>query len=347
MRVLTVLLSAGIAASASLLASPLAAAQPSAGPADGAQIYIFRRDDQPVAEDVAVGIDARRLGPLANGTHVVVTVAPGLHTVRAGSRAMTTLLVNAQANRTYYVWLQALPGVRPLATELTLVNERTARPLLVVSMPLPVELAPAPPAAKPAPAVPSAPPAAATGARAEPARPVPGAERGAIALLLGAGAFALDEPRQQVGGAPYQFEEDSDRAFAGALEYRHVSGVAIGGELFLYRHTVSIPAASSRGEQDVVGVVINAKYYRSVADFVYPFVGAGFGAATNRFSGDFSGSGSGVAAQLMAGVELRFKNAGLYAQYKKLSADLEDDGGQRIDIGGDGILAGLSLSFGL
>lgn len=341
------LLSAAIAASAGPLASPLAVAQPSAGPAGGAQIYIFRRDDQPVAQDVAVGIDARRLGQLANGTHVVVTVAPGLHTVRAGSRAMTTLMVNAQASRTYYVWLQALPGVRPLATALTLVNERTARPLLVVSTPLAVELAAAPPAAKPAPGVPGAPPAAATAARAEPARPVPGAERGAIALLLGAGALALAQPRQQVGGTTYQFEEDSDRAFAGELEYRHPSGLAIGGELFLYRHRVSVPATSFRGEQDVVGVVVNAKYYLSVADLVHPFIGAGFGAATNRFSGDFSGSGSGVAAQLMAGVELRFKNVGLYAQYKKLSADVEDDGGREIDIGGDGIFAGLSLGFGL
>lgn len=341
------LLSAGIAASASLLASPPAVAQPSAGPADGAQICVFRRDDQPVAEDVAVGIDAHRLGQLANGTHVVVTVAPGLHTVRAGSRAMTTLMVNAQASRTYYVWLQALPGVRPLATALTLVNERTARPLLVVSTPLAVELAAAPPAAKPAPAVPGAPPAAAAEARAEPARPAPGAERGAIALLLGAGAFALDQPRQPVGSTPYEFEQDSDRAFAGELEYRHPSGVAVGGELLFYRHTVSIPATSVRGEQDVVGVVVNAKYYLGVADLVYPFIGAGFGAATNSFRGDFSGSGSGAAAQLMAGVELRFRNAGLYAQYKKLRADVEDDSGKKIDIGGDGIFAGLSLSFGL
>lgn len=105
------LLSACIAVSASLLLpSHLVFAQPSAAPADSAQICIFRRDDQPVAESVAVGIDARRLEQLANGTHVVVTVAPGPHTVRAGDRAITTLSVNAQAKRTYYVWLPALPG---------------------------------------------------------------------------------------------------------------------------------------------------------------------------------------------------------------------------------------------
>jgi hypothetical protein len=260
---------------------------------------------------------------------------------------MTTLSISAQANLTYYVWLQAVPGVRPLATDLALVNEATARPLLAVSAPLAVEIAPVPSATKPDSAPPSAPPSAAAGAPAEPTRTTPSGKRGAIALLLGGGTFALDEPRQQVAGTPYQFEEDSDSAFAGELEYRHPSGVAIGGELLYYQHKVSIPATSFRGEQDVVGFLLNAKYYLGIANVAYPFIGVGVGSAANSLSGDFSGNGSGFAAQALAGIELRFKSVGLYAQYKTLNATVKDADGEKLDVGGDGIFAGLSLSFGL
>jgi hypothetical protein len=80
---------------------------------------------------------------------------------------------------------------------------------------------------------------------------------------------------------------------------------------------------------------------------VYPFVGAGVGSVANSFSGDFSGNGSGFGAQALAGIEFRFKSVGLYAQYKKLGATVKDADGEKLDVGGDGIFAGLSVGFGL
>jgi hypothetical protein len=38
---------------------------------------------------------------------------------------------------------------------------------------------------------------------------------------------------------------------------------------------------------------------------------------------------------------------GLYVQYKKLSATVKDADGEKLDVGGDGVFAGLSLGFGL
>jgi predicted porin len=55
---------------------------------------------------------------------------------------------------------------------------------------------------------------------------------------------------------------------------------------------------------------------------------------------------SGHAYQAMVGADFRFSSTfGLYLEYKFLKSTASDDSGQSLDVGGSGILAGLSVAF--
>jgi opacity protein-like surface antigen len=91
--------------------------------------------------------------------------------------------------------------------------------------------------------------------------------------------------------------------------------------------------------------MVNAKYYLNLAGWLYPYVGAGVGAAAASFGGDLKGKASGAAFQGLAGIELRFGHIGLNVQYKYLSSTVEDEAGVKVKVGGKGVLGGLSIIF--
>jgi predicted porin len=48
----------------------------------------------------------------------------------------------------------------------------------------------------------------------------------------------------------------------------------------------------------------------------------------------------------MVGADFRFSSTfGLYLEYKFLKSTASDDSGQSLDVGGSGLLAGLSVAF--
>ena len=99
-------------------------AQAQASPPPGkAMIVLYRADKQPVAGRVPVIANADRLGDLGNGEFINAVVNPGRTFLRVGDRILTTLAIQASANQTSYVLVEAVPGQTPLRVEMREMSE--------------------------------------------------------------------------------------------------------------------------------------------------------------------------------------------------------------------------------
>ena len=340
-----------------LLAALFATAPPVQAQQDASQatppsgktlVFVFRSDRQPVAAQVPVVVNLVRIGDLANGTFSVATVNPGRTFLRIGEQAVAVFTLEAVANRSYFVRIEAVSSVRPVRTEVRLVSETDGRRSLAQSRL--VGAAPAVGAAPrlqpPAPIAAAPPPvAAAPRAQPSPPRPAPSAEAGAdwnFALIAKGGAFKLANPDQTVAGLASTFDTTSKPALGIEMEWRHRAGFAVGGEVFYYKN--DLVATGVIAKQQVLALMANAKYYLRVADWFHPFVGVGVGYADALYSGDLKGTAGGAAFQGMAGMEFRFDQVGVLLQYKHLAATTGQSGSD-VKIGGSGVLAGVSIAF--
>ena len=337
-----------------LLAALLGTAPPVQAQQDASQatppsgktlVFVFRSDRQPVAAQVPVVVNLVRIGDLANGTFAVATVNPGRTFLRIGEQAVAVFTLEAVANRSYFVRIEAVSSVRPVRTEVRLVSETDGRRALAQS-----RLVGAAPAVGAAPRVQppapiAAPPVAAPRAQPSPPRPAPSAEAGAdwnFALIAKGGAFKLASANQTVAGLASTFDTTSKPALGIEMEWRHRAGFAVGGEVFYYKN--DLVATGVIAKQQVVALMANAKYYLRVADWFHPFVGVGVGYADALYSGDLKGTAGGAAFQGMAGMEFRFDQVGVLLQYKHLAATTGQSGSD-VKIGGSGVLAGVSIAF--
>jgi len=337
-----------------LLAALFATAPPVQAQQDASQatppsgktlVFVFRSDRQPVAAQVPVVVNLVRIGDLANGTFAVATVNPGRTFLRIGEQAVAVFTLEAVANRSYFVRIEAVSSVRPVRTEVRLVSETDGRRALAQS-----RLVGAAPAVGAAPRVQppapiAAPPVAAPRAQPSPPRPAPSAEAGAdwnFALIAKGGAFKLANPDQTVAGLASTFDTTSKPALGIEMEWRHRAGFAVGGEVFYYKN--DLVATGVIAKQQVVALMANAKYYLRVADWFHPFVGVGVGYADALYSGDLKGTAGGAAFQGLAGMEFRFDQVGVLFQYKHLAATTGKSGSD-VKIGGSGVLAGVSIAF--
>ncbi len=356
-------------------------AQPVNPPPGKSLIFMYRADRQAVAARVPVVANADRLGDIGNGEYVSTSVNPGRTFLRAGDRVLSTLALQTAPNQTYYVLLEAV-GSNPVRVDMHQVPASTARDSLARSRPAsaapraPLAAAPAAaaaaarpsaPAAAPA-AVPAAPPrpapapaappppqrqAAQPSAQAKPAAaPEPEEEEEEdqriwkLAVIAKTGAFSLSETTQAIAGQPSSFKKGSKPVVGLEAEFRHRNGLALGGEAFYYKNEVSLNGTTLQGDQEVVAGMLNAKYYFTANNWLHPFIGVGGGASNAKFSGGARGTMAGSVYQAMVGADLRFsRRFGLYLEYKFLKSTTSDNSGQTIDVGGSGILAGLSFVF--
>src|SRR6266581_5789406 len=99
-------------------------------------VFVFRSDRQPVAAQVPVIVNLVRIGDLANGTFAVATVNPGRTFLRIGEQAVAVFTLEAGANRSYFVRVEAVSSVRPVRTEVRLVSEVDGRRSIAQSRPV-------------------------------------------------------------------------------------------------------------------------------------------------------------------------------------------------------------------
>ncbi len=347
--------------------APLAYAQGDARratpPPGRALVFVFRSDREPGAAQVPVTVNAEALGQLSNGTFLVATVAPGRTFVRAGDRVLSAIALQAAPNQSYFVRIEAVSGVRPVRTEMRLVSEAEGRRSLaqsrfvagaapaIIAAPRSIPAAPKPappPAVKPAPAPQIAKPAPPRAVK--PAPPSPAVARApdagwGTALILKTGNFKMANGDQVVGSLASTYDTTSKPVLGMELEWRSRAGLAVGGEVFYYKNELTATATTLGAEQEVFATMLNGKYYFRAADRFYPFVGAGIGVAVAAYGGNLTGKASGLAYQGLAGMEYRFNNVGLYAQFKYLAATTDDSTGEKVKVGGSGVLAGVSILF--
>ncbi len=301
-------------------------------------VFVFRSDRQPVAAQVPVFVNLVRIGDLADGTFAVATVNPGRTFLRIGDQALAVFTLEAGANRSYFVRIEAVSGVRPVRTEVRLVSEIDGRRSIAQSRP--VGTAPAAIAVPPRVQPPSPP-------RAVPREIAPPVEPGSdwkFALIASTGAFKLANGNQVVAGLDSTYDTTSKPVVSVEAEVRHKAGFAMGAEALYYKNDLVTTGTTLVSEQQVIAIMANGKYYLRAADWFYPFVGAGVGLAQAVYSGNLTGSAGGTAYQGMAGVEFRFGSVGLHVQYKHL-ASTTGKTGREVKVGGSGVLAGVSIAF--
>jgi len=313
-------------------------------------VFVFRSDRQPVAAQVPVIVNLVRIGDLANGTFAVATVNPGRTFLRIGEQAVAVFTLEAGANRSYFVRIEAVSSVRPVRTEVRLVSEVDGRSSIAQSRLVgaaPAAIAAAPRAQLPAAPPRAAPPPLAAAPRVQPSPQVtaPSAEPGGdwnFALIAKGGAFKLANANQTVAGSASTFDTASKPAVGIEAEFRHKAGFAVGGEVFYYKN--DLVATGVVAKQQVVALMLNGKYYVPVADWFHPFVGVGVGYADAVYSGDLKGTAGGPAFQGLAGMEFRFGGVGVLVQYKYLASTTGKTGSD-VKVGGSGVLAGVSIAF--
>jgi hypothetical protein len=152
----------------------------------------------------------------------------------------------------------------------------------------------------------------------------------------------LANANQTVAGLASTYDTASKPVVGIEAEWRNRTGFALGGEVFYYKN--DLVATGVIGQQQVVAIMANGKYYLRAADWFYPFVGAGVGLADALYGGDLKGTAGGTAYQGLAGMEFRFGSVGFQVQYKYLAATTGKNG-KDVKVGGSGVLAGVSITF--
>jgi len=327
-------------------------------------LFVFRIDPKPIAVQVPVIVNMMRAGELANGTFVTTTVGPGRNYLQIGDGAPSTLEV--EAGQSYFVRVRALGDPQAVRLEVRLVGEVEGRDSLAQSRFVgvaPAATAPRPqPSSAPLTAAPPPKPSPAPVTTAPPPKPSPSpaatqttaareistpSESGRdwdFALIANAGTFKMTNGNQVVAGLASTYDTTSKSVFGVQAEWRSKTGIAVGGEVFHYKNDLVSLGTNPNAQQEVYAIMVNGKYYFRLANWIYPFVGAGVGLTNASYSGGLTGNATGPAFQGLAGMEFRFSHIGLNVQYRYLDSTTGGNG-KDVKVGGSGILAGVSIVF--
>lgn len=336
-------------------------------PPGKALVFVFRKDQVPLPAPVPALVNSERLGQLTNNTFVTATINPGATRVRIGDRVQSTLDFIATPNQRYFVRVDALYGVSIVQTKVQLASEQeglraleqsrlvggTLPALAVAPQP---SVSPPPPAPRVAPTPPPAPPVVSSAPAPRIAKPAPAPapapkvssptepdRTSEFVLILSSGTFTMSNGSQVVGGFQSSYNTASKSPLNVQLERRNKTGLSFGGEIYSYSNDIATTGGAPDAKQDTRLLLANAKYYFPTTGSLRPFVGAGIGYASTSYSGNLTGSATGLAYQGLAGAELRFNRMGLYLQYKYLAATVGSS--EKLEVGGSGILAGIGFIF--
>lgn len=168
-------------------------------------------------------------------------------------------------------------------------------------------------------------------------------------IMAKLGAYSLNDERQ-VTSIEYTNETltfgDPDNVVGIEYEWRFQNKWSVGGEYVQFKTDWRSNLFGRRGTVEAFTLTVRGKKYFAPTDWLLPYVGAGVGFAGGIFSSPFGESTlAGGAAQAAAGIEFLFGRVGLHTEAKVVSAAMEDDFGEEIDMSGTGYFAGLSVHF--
>ena len=167
------------------------------------------------------------------------------------------------------------------------------------------------------------------------------------------GSFKINTESQTLnlmsGTSTLQFDTSASSVFGIEGEWFVRPDISIGAEVVKFSNkyvdSSAVPPTSPNGSTDTLAFLVNAKRYFLPASDWQPYIGAGLGSAVVDFAGPITGSTSGIALQVMGGVQWRRDQFAVRAEYKYLKADTEDDSGQKVDMSGSGLFLGVGFYF--
>lgn len=157
-----------------------------------------------------------------------------------------------------------------------------------------------------------------------------------------------DDSGHTARGLPLAFKDSNETTLGVRYLYLFDSGLAVGGDAYLYTKNVSTIQAEDAGVLHTHALI---EYFFNSHGDVSPFIGAGIGVTGIGFSGgtlDGDGTG-GSSTELNAGVMFRLStHIGIQVEYKLTSfkADEDIDGyNTNIDTKASSLLMGLTIHF--
>lgn len=316
-------------------------------PPGKALIFVFRQDEA-APKYVPMWFNNRPMGFIAPRAYFLWAVNPGEHVIAAKADRSVTLRVNVQEGRNYFVEQSiATKGVkvklrqvpyargRVAVSHCRLIRDKSA--LAAAALGGPAKRTAPKRAVKPSPMSPT-----------RPSAPVPTRR---LAFIIKTGSVTMSSPNQSIGttsGTVVQTEFDSKASNPLGLEgeWRINNGYSLGVEYLRYSDDLTAIGTGLTSSMDVTSVMFNGKKYFDPGGLYHPYLGAGVGVARTDFSGAaITGNTADYAIQAMGGLEIRWRQFGIYTELKEFSAKTKDDAGNKVDVSSRGLFVGASILF--
>lgn len=320
-------------------------------PSGKALVFVFRQDVT-APKYVPMWLDNRPVGFIAPGSYFLWAVDPGEHVIAAKADRGVALRVKFQPGRNYFIEQGiAAKGAkvelrqvsyargRMAVNRCRLIKDQSAFAAAALNRPARktepgrvVKPSPKPLPKAPAPA------------------PVPVHAPG-LALIVKTGSVKLSSPSQSIqitsgGTVPTEFDSKASSTLGFEGEWRINNGFAFGAEYIRYSNDLTATATGLTSSMDVTGIMFNGKKYFTPGGIYYPYLGAGVGRASASFSGSaITGHTSNYAIQAMGGLEMRWRQIGVYTELKVFSAKTKDSADNEIDASSRGLFVGASVMF--
>lgn len=94
---------------------------------DKSNIYIYRNESMGGAVKMPLVFDGQAVGDTASKTYLFLEANPGKHTIISKTENDSTLEVNAEPGKNYFVWQEVKMGFMSARSKLQLVDEATGK----------------------------------------------------------------------------------------------------------------------------------------------------------------------------------------------------------------------------
>ena len=94
---------------------------------DRANVYVYRNESFGAAIPMTVSINGRTAGQTGAKTYFMWEVEPGVHEISSIAENTSTVMLKAEAGRSYFVWQEVKMGVFMARSMLQQVDENTGR----------------------------------------------------------------------------------------------------------------------------------------------------------------------------------------------------------------------------
>ena len=316
-------------------------------PKGKAVVYIYQRQGDGSGASPMLWLNNYQIGRLVPGSFTIWQLSPGQLKLRVEGADSAGFSLNSEAGKIYLfrvVMTRTATGPMPQLMRMPESYRADLAATQLIKNPREVTAAAALTPSKPAEPVTQAPaeqPVTQASSQASAA-----ITPGGVGLMLKLGSMTLAEDTQTLYTVDRSFDDSVSGLYAIEAYYEFNSGFAVGGELLSYSTEFTTTGMNDTHNVDVYVLVANAKQYFRPYTSLQPYIGAGVGIATTDVSGPtVTGNTSGVAYQLLAGIEYRSRSIGGFGEIKYLGADTESNDNQSIDVSGTALLAGIAFHF--